>query len=324
MRRIKKLYYFYNLGGFKYVCLKLVDKIRHSGKGRLFIYNWLKDLPADEYPIVLPKLYSASTGNQIDLDHPKTFNEKIQWLKLYDTTPLKTQLTDKWKVRDWVSDQIGNKYLIPLLGVWDKFEDIDLDKLPNTFILKANHGSGMNVVVLDKYTHDWESTKQKFDLWLAQNFAFTNVLELQYKDIQPKIIAEQYIETKGGDLYDYKIHCFNGVPTYLQIMGERNPETHRAKHAFYSTEWILQPFTYSVHARWETKKEKPDKLDEMIQIANRLCKGFSYVRVDLYKLDNNDIKFGEMTFTPDSGLAQWTPPGTDEKLGELIKLPIDI
>ena len=164
-------------------------------------YDYYRSLDPSQYEEELKDWYKRRTKKELDLENPKTFNEKIQWLKLYDSTPIKTKLADKYLVREWVKEKIGEEYLVPLLGVWDKFDDIDFDKLPDKFVLKCNHGCGWNLIVTDKSKIDKVEAKKKFDKWMNTNFAFCNGLELHYKNIQPKIIAEEYLENNGGDLY---------------------------------------------------------------------------------------------------------------------------
>lgn len=258
-------------------------------------------------------MYLCCCGKTLNIKNPRTFNEKIQWMKLYDSTPLKTQLADKYLVQDWVKKTIGEEYLILLLGVWDDFDDIDFSSLPNKFVLKANHGSGWNIIVTDKSSFDSVSAKKKFDKWMKMNYGKNN-LEPHYIPIVPKIIAEEYIADVDGNLPDYKIHCFNGKPTFIQYIGERNISP---KEAFYDIYWNLMPFTrnYSI---FETPIAKPVNLKEMISISKLLSESFIYVRIDLYVLNDDSIKFGEMTFTPAAGMGKWTPPEYDSKMGELI------
>ena len=264
--------------------------------------------------------YKKATGNRLNLDNPKTFNEKIQWLKLYASTPLKTKLADKFLVRDWVKEKIGEKYLIPLLGVYDKFEDIDFSKLPDKFVIKCNHGCAYNIIVKDKSKLDLDDVKAKLDKWMSENFAFKWGFELQYRDIKPKIIIEKYIENKhsGGDLYDYKFWCFNGKVEYIQFLSERNIDG--LKSAFYDRKWRKQNFTTSATLDNKTI-EKPDNLEEMIKLVETLSKEFNYVRTDLYRLDDGTIYFGEMTFTPASGVSKWTDNNINVYFGRKLILP---
>ena len=262
--------------------------------------------------------YLHRTKSLLNLDNPQTFNEKIQWLKLYASTPIKTRLADKYLVRDWVKEKIGEEYLIPLLGIYDRFEDIDFDKLPNQFVIKCNHGCAYNIIVRDKSLLDLQDTKTKLDKWIRENFASKAGCELHYRDIKPKIIIEKFIENKHSDeLNDYKFYCFDGKVKYIQVISERIRNTHKV--SFYDTNWKKQTWWDNVF--YEGKVEKPHKFAEMLQIVDKLCKGFNFVRVDLYYLDTGEIYFGEMTFTPGSGSMRWSSEKINEYLGSLIKLP---
>lgn len=255
------------------------------------------------------------TGETLNLENPSTFNEKIQWLKLYDSTALKTKLADKYLVREWVAQQIGEEYLIPLLGVWDHFDEIDFDKLPQQFVLKANHGSGWNIIVKDKSKLDKTDAKEKFDLWMTQNYSFQAGLELHYMNIPPKIIAEEYIENMD-DLYDYKFMCFDGKVAFLWVDTERYTNHRRT---LYDLSWN-QKKEFICYPPSEQTIKRPDNLDEMISLAEKLSQGFSHVRVDFYEIDGN-VRFGELTFTSETGVALITPPEFHQELGSLITLP---
>jgi len=280
----------------------------------------IKQELANRYKDQLCDWYKRVTGHYLNLDNPKRFNEKIQWLKLYASTPIKTRLADKFLVRDWVKEKIGEEYLIPLLGVYDKFEDIDFSKLPDRFVIKCNHGCAYNIIVKDKSKLDLAEVKAKLDKWMSENFAFKWGMELQYKDIPHKIIIEQYIENKhsGGDLYDYKFWCFNGRVEYIQFLSERNVDG--LKSAFYDRNWKKQHFTTT--AKLDPKTiDKPDNLDDMIKLVEILSKDFNYVRTDLYRLDDGTVYFGEMIFTPASGISKWTDKNINYYFGKLLKLP---
>ena len=280
-------------------------------------YQFYKGLHPDNYIRELKDWYKQSTGMSLCLENPQTFNEKIQWLKIYDSTPLKTRLADKFLVRDWVKEQIGEQYLIPLLGVWDQFDQIDFDRLPDQFVLKANHGCGWNIIVKDKNVLDKAEAKRKMDKWLNTNFAFCNGLELHYKDIPPRIIAEAFLENEGRELYDYKIWCFNGKPEFIVFMADRHIEL---KVAFYDPGWNRLPFVYTF-PRYEKSAPKPENLDEMLKLAEALSKDFIHARVDFYALDDGSVKFGEMTFTTASGECRWNPPEYDLIVGQMMTLP---
>lgn len=271
------------------------------------------------YKTELMNWYAKHMHQPLNLDYPQTFNEKIQWLKLYDSTPIKTRLADKYLVRDWVKEKIGEKYLIPLLGVYDKFEDINFDNLPNQFVIKCNHGCGYNIIVKNKFKVNLADIKNKLDTWMTENFSFQSGCELHYKDITPKIIVEKFIENQGtNDLYDYKFWCFNGQVEYIQFLSERNLDG--LKMAFYNKNWEKQNFVYSYPLDKKTV-DRPTNLDLMIKLAEELSQGFPHVRVDFYRLNDGTIYFGEMTFTSASGICQWNNEKIDLHLGELIHLP---
>ena len=278
-----------------------------------------KNLPESEYPTALTHWYQMMTGKKLDLKHPKTFNEKIQWLKIFDRNPLKTQLVDKYAVKDWVKSKIGEEYVVPLLGVYDKFDEIDFDKLPDKFVLKANHISGGVGIfqVKDKSKFDIAKARKRFEEIMQMRIGI-NDLRLQYHDIKPKIIAEEYLDNKDGDLWDYKFWCFDGKVKLVQI--DRNRFGAHAKR-FYTTDW--QPLEYGMKGHlMDEILERPKMLDEMIAIAEKLSEDFIHVRVDLYCVDDK-IYFGEMTFSHESGITKWTSDQIDEEIGKFIKLPID-
>lgn len=280
-------------------------------------YDYYSKLSPDKYEKELKIWYEKITRSSLDLNNPQTFNEKIQWLKLNDSTPLKTRLADKYLVRDWVKGKIGEQYLIPLLGVWDYFEEIDFNKLPNQFVLKANHGSGWNYIVKDKNKFDKEDARKKFDIWMHRNFAFVFGLELHYMNIHPKILAEKYMADLDGDIFDYRFFCFNGNPTYVWV--DVGSGTSHHKRNIYDMNWNLQ--TYKVnYPNIEPAPEKPETFDEMVRCARILSQGFALVRVDFYSVKNH-VYFGEMTFTPQSGTGKWEDSKQNRLYGDLIKLP---
>lgn len=279
-------------------------------------YAYYEDLFTNKYEKELKIWYKAKTGEELNLQNPKTFNEKIQWLKLYDSTSLKTRLADKYLVREWVKEKIGEQYLISLLGVWDSFDEIDFDKLPERFVLKANHGYNWNYIVKDKAQFDREGAKAKFDEWLNTNFAFKG-LEIHYMNIPPKIMAEEYLENDNNDLYDYKVFCFGGKAESIMYLSERKQGL---KMAFFDLDWHKLPFVYSYPMN-EEDIPKPKNLDLLIGLAEKLADGFPHVRVDFYILNDGSLKFGEMTFTTANGTCKWNPPEQNRIYGDLIKLP---
>ena len=271
----------------------------------------------DSYAKGLKAWYETRTGEYLNIENPRTFNEKIQWLKLYDSTPIKTKLADKYLVREWVKEKIGEKYLIPLLGVYDRFDDINFDQLPNQFVIKCNHGSGYNIVVQDKSQLDLAAAKLKVDRWMSENFALRYGFELHYRDIKPKILIEKYMDDNTGDLRDYKYTCFNGTPEFIWIDSDRHTEH---KRNLYDLSWKQLP--YKVNTKYDTfpSPPKPDCLEEMTKLAGILSQGFPYVRVDFYII-NGRIYFGEMTFTSSSGTEDFYPKSFEKMISEKLVLP---
>ena len=294
----------------------MFSKIQAFFLGLIYKSPFFKYIPEKDYPIYMKEWFYRKTGEKLNLENPQTFNEKIQWLKLYDATLLKTKLADKYLVRDWIKEKIGEEYLVPLLGVWEKFDDIDFDKLPDKFVLKANHGSGWNIIVTDKNKLNKQDTKQKLDKWLHTNYAFNSGLELHYKDIKPLIIAEKYIEPEDGDLKDYKFLCFNGQVKYAWVDKDRYTKHTRN---LYDINWQLMPVTIQ-YPNSNDEIQKPHNFDKMVEFAKVLSQGFALVRVDFYE-NNNNLYFGEMTFTSGNGVERFYPEKYNLELGQLIKLP---
>lgn len=261
------------------------------------------------------RLFELRFGYRFDFDNPVTYNEKIQWLKLYGDIESETRLADKYLVREYVKQCIGEQYLTRLYGVWDNPDDIDFDSLPDKFVLKANHGSGMNIIVTDKSSLDIPKTRKTLRRWLKDNFAWY-FMELQYEHIPPKIIAEEYLENRDGDLYDYKVWCFNGKAYYIMFLSERKQGL---KMAFYDLQWNKQNFVYNYPLQ-EQEIERPDNLDEMIEKAELLSAGFPHVRVDFYRLNDGSLKLGELTFSSYMGLCKWEPKEADSDMGKLLDL----
>lgn len=289
----------------------------HMQQRRCISYvNRRKRMSKDQYEAELSKQYKQRIGHELNWDSIDSYTEKMQWSKLYDVDPRKSELTDKYKVRKWVADKIGEEYLIGLLGVWDSFDEIDFSKLPERFVLKTNHGSGTNVIVRDKHTLNLKNTRRKFKDWLDTDFGYKS-LELHYSAISPKIIAEEYIETEIGELQDYKFLCFDGQPYFCWVdMGRYSHHTRNV----YNLDWELQPWNQETYAHYEKPIEKPKNFDKMVELVKTLAQGFAHVRVDLYNVDGK-IYFGEMTFTNGGGFDRILPMEYDKMLGDLWNLP---
>ncbi len=240
----------------------------------------------------------------------------MQWSKFYDTTPIKTTLSDKYLVREWVAEKIGAEYLIPLLGVWDRFSEIDFDALPDRFVLKTNHGSGSVIIVKDKSRFDKADAGRCFDDWINIDYGYATGYELQYSGIKRKIIAEKYVETELGELQDYKFLCFDGKPYFCWVdLGRFGKHTRNV----YDLDWKLQLWNQYTYGNSAAPIPKPKNSEKMIEIATVLCQGFSHVRVDLYNIEGK-IYFGEMTFTNGCGFDRIIPDKYDFMLGELWKI----
>lgn len=283
-------------------------------------FKYIKSLNKEELKSEIADAYSKNTGDVMNWEHPENFNQKIQWLKLYDSTPIKTKLADKYLVKDWVKEKLhSDNYIVKTIGCYKNSKEINWDKLPDKFCLKANHGSGMNIVVKDKSKLDIKKASKTMDEWMNTPFG-TDAYELQYLDIPRRIIAEKYIEQDDGDLMDYKIHCFNGKPEIIQVIGDRDLNNHTAKEAFFDTNWNRNDFMYHTYDSYEESPNKPEQLNEMLNVAKKISNEFIYVRVDLY-IVKNQIKFGEMTFTPACGYGIWGEKKKNLIVGNMIKLP---
>ena len=280
----------------------------------------VKNLSPQLYPALLNERFQQRMGRPLDFDNLRTFTEKLQWIKVYDATPIKSRLADKFLVRHWIEEKIGQEYLIPLLGVWDDFDDIDFDELPDQFVLKCNHGSAMNIIVRDKKSLDVQRVREKINAWLAVDYGAQLGLELHYTRIKRKIIAEKFMANGDlPDLIDYKFLCFDGKVVYCQYLTDRSTEL---KLNYFDTNWQPTVVERSDHPRSDNPENipPPKNFELMKKLAATLSKGFAFVRVDFYEIDGK-VYFGEMTFTPGSGNFYYKSAGTNEYLGSLLKLP---
>lgn len=276
--------------------------------------EYVSKLSEDKYPEVINSIYFQEFGKEVNFDNPVTYNEIINWEKLYLKDPVRTRLADKVEVRKWVREQIGGQYLTKWYGVWDKAEDIPFDDLPSSFVLKMNNGSGRNILVKDKSKLDIDAAVRTINEWKAQNYAFL-ALEMHYKDIKPQILCEEYLEGLAETVYDYNIYCFQGEPKYIWcIKGSHRPNCHAS---FYTTDWEMQPF-YFGYPKDEEKAPRPEKLDEMLRLSKILCKDFKHVRVDWYNMPDGRVLFGEMTFASWGGMHKFVPEKYDLEFGNMI------
>ncbi len=277
------------------------------------IYN---RLPDDVY---LKRFFHAKMGKELDLKNPRTFNEKIQWLKLYDRNPTYIDYVDKYKAKSVVAKLIGEEHIIPTIGCWSDARDIDFTSLPKSFVLKCTHDSGGVVLCRDKSKLDIKATVEKLNKSRKKNFYYYG-REWVYKNIKPLIIAEPFLQdpVSDKDITDYKFMCFDGCVKCIFTCTDRRSDS-GMKVTFFDKEWTRLPFTR--HYPQSVKKiEKPVNLDLMIKLSEKLSANIPFVRVDFYEVDN-EVFFGELTFYPGNGMEEFEPEEWDYKLGEWIKLP---
>ena len=263
--------------------------------------------------------FRHSMGYNLNLKTPKSFSEKIQWLKLYDRRPEYTMMVDKVKVKEYVASKIGEQYVIPTLGVWDDPDKIDFHALPERFVLKLNHNSGTGMYICkDKSKIDVEKVKSGLRKGLKENYYKKN-REWPYKDVPRRAFAEEYMEDEFGELRDYKFFCFDGEVKALFIASDRSRGEHAVKFDFFDADFNHLPFTNG-HPNADVLPKKPKAFDEMKRLASELSKGIPQVRIDFYEV-NGKPYFGEMTFFHWSGMKPYDPEEWDYKFGEWVKLP---
>lgn len=266
----------------------------------------------------IKEFYKYKLDKKLNLDNPKDFNEKLQWLKINDRNPEYTKLVDKYEVKQIVSKKIGEEYIIPTIGIYNSFEEINFDKLPEKFVIKCTHDSGGLAICKDKRTFDIKSVRKKINYFLKKNHYYY-AREWPYKDVHPRIIIEDYMQNGNDeDLRDYKFYCFNGIPQYLYVSeGLSNHET--AKIDFYDMNYEKAPFGREDYLHFDKKPSKPINFEKMKDLSRKLSKDIPFVRVDFYEI-NGKIYFGELTFTPCGGFMKFYPEEWDRKLGDLIKI----
>lgn len=275
-------------------------------------YNWMDD---EKY---LKKAWKMKMGSTLDLGNPKTFNEKLQWLKINDRKPFYAVLADKYAVKEYVADKIGKQYVIPTLGAWKKFDDIDFCALPGQFVLKCTHDSGGLVIVKDKKELDIKTARKVLTRCLKRNFYYVG-REWPYKNIEPKIIAEPYLSDGSGmGLEDYKFLCFHGEPKLVEVHLGRFTGCHTQD--FYDMEWRKTTITQGSAS--ESFYPKPVNFEKMAAFSRLLASGFAHMRVDWYECKGK-LYFGEFTFYDGSGFEQFGSYQDDLKLGSWIQLPAD-
>jgi len=269
--------------------------------------------------LCIKSLYYLALGKKLDLLNPLTFSQKLQWLKIYYRNPLYTMIADKYRLREYVKSKGLEKHLVPFIGTWDNFDDIDFDKLPSKFVLKCNHDCGSTIICKEKESFDIDYARAKLMKCMNTNYYFSSPYrEWQYRDIIPKILGEHFIAGSDGNApADYKVHCFNSVPKYIQLISGRF--TRNISESWYDENWNYQDLTYAFPCSSQGV-DRPKELEELLSLSSKLSQGIPYVRVDFYIAKGN-VYLGELTFTPWAGFIPFKPQEWDKRLGDLIELP---
>jgi hypothetical protein len=254
-------------------------------------------------------------GYRLNLDCPKTFLEKLQWQKYYGNIESYSKYVDKYELRKYIFNILESQYLVPLIGIFNKPTEINYNNLPNRFALKATHGSGWSIIVKDKNKINWNDSIHKMNKWLSINY-YKRSGEVNYMNIKPRIIIEDYIDEPSGNLIDYKLWCFNGIFHFIGVHGDKSTVV---KAVLLDHNWSPINIEYPDIPKWKTLPKKPENLNDLIAVAEKLASGFPFVRVDLYSV-NNRIIFGELTFTPGDGFNIIFPYDLDLYYGDLMPL----
>lgn len=261
-------------------------------------------------------LYKGYSGNMPDLNNPQKFSEKMQWMKLHYRNDLMPIVGDKYTVREYLKNLGYSDLLNDIIAVYESMNDFDLNKLPKSFVLKASHSSGWNLVVKDKDKVNWTIWKKHMKYWLTHDIVW-NGREWHYGLMKPRIVCEKYLEDESGGLIDYKFFCFNGNPRFMQLNVDRGLPT--ATQNYYDLCWQLLPFGKTHAHNPNISPQKPKHFDDMIRLATDLSKPFPYVRVDFYEA-NGKIYFGEFTFFPCSGMPDFIPSIWDDIVGDMLDI----
>lgn len=275
--------------------------------------TWLPDA------MYLRIMFRFKMGNRLNLKTPKTFNEKLQWLKLYNRKPEYTRMVDKCEAKRVAESIVGKDYIIPTLGVWDRFEDIDFSTLPERFVLKTTNGGGGGgvVICLNKGNLDKVAAAERLNASLRSSI-YRHLKEWPYKDVKPRILAERFMVDESGELRDYKFYCFSGEPKVFLVASERF-SGHRTYFDYFDMNGNHLPFTQG-GMNSPVTPSLPSNFEEMKRVAGKLSQGLPHVRVDLYSVDGK-VYFGEYTFFDSSGFEKFTPQEWDGIFGEWLTLP---
>lgn len=297
---------------------KIRKIINHPGiLFNIFLRKYLARFMTDEQYLRL--LFYYMMGYRLDLENPKSFSEKLQWLKLYNRRAEYTMMVDKAAVKEYAADIIGHEHIIPTIGRWNRAEDIEWNNLPDRFVLKCNHDSGSVCICRDKNSFDREAAAKKLAHALTINYYQKTHREWPYKNVKPCIIAEPYIDpSPEPDLLDYKFFCFNGEPRLCQVIGGRNT---KEVIDFFDYEWNHQPFHEPKKFPFaEIMPQKPACYEKMWDMARKLAAGIPFVRIDFYEVKSR-VYFGEITFFPTGGFGGFDPMEWDRKIGDMLTLP---
>lgn len=281
--------------------------------------EWLKAFSSDDAEVSKVQ-YFLKTGKELNLDNPKTFAEKMQWLKLYYYDESFGKFADKYQCRQEVKDRVGEDVLVKLLAVYDSVDAVEFEKLPEKFALKCSHGSGFNLIVHDKSRLNIVKEKSRLEKYMTENYYY-KFREKIYKDLMPTIVVEELLEQpESCELIDYKFQCFDGVPANVLIKAK---EDGVCKMAIYDLNWNKLEGDTSCKKYFQGELPKPDNFEEMKEVAAKLSKGFPFLRVDLYSI-NGRVYFGEMTFIPNGGAKDPLISRLNHIYGDLIRIPANV
>jgi hypothetical protein len=284
-----------------------------AAKGYL---DWIPD------ELYLKLFYRAKLKKKCDLKHPVLYNEKMQWLKLYDRKPEYASMVDKYEVRQYIADKIGEEYLIPFYGVYERWEDIDFDKLPDQFVVKCTHDSGSVEICTDKAAWDKDKAAERIKAAMSRNY-YKAYREWPYKDVRARIIIEKYIvDESGEDLKDYKVMCFNGRAEVVEVHENRFVKGKEHTQTFYDREWNVLPIVQFCLNPCNEHREKPEYMDELFRLSEQISADMYHARIDWYLLKDK-IYFGEITFYDGSGFEIFADEAQERFLGDMIHLPTD-
>lgn len=270
---------------------------------------------------LIRKRFKKRLGRVLDLENPIKYNDKLQWLKLNWHDPIATKCADKYEVREIIKEKIGEEYLNELIGVYESVDEIDIDKLPDKFVLKGTNGSGFNIICKDKSKMNWEEEFKKMRRWLRKNYYLQN-REWVYKNLKPRIVCENFlVQNDGDELRDYRFFCFNGEPKFITVDFSITDKK-KTRRNLYDLNWNVMDAEISYPKETNIKVSKPEKLEEMIELSKKLSSGFPHARVDFYYIDNKII-FGEITFFHQSGMGKINPEEFELEMGNWLELPIN-